>query len=168
MERIVSYLEKLGYTVEEQGKIEKFLVVFKAGQPIGFILQDLTVKLVSGSDTTNNIQAVIDYLIENQGLDNVGAKELLLCSYRGSQLTTYFDTDEMKPCYVCYVRNSDTGEVKSSIYQEEDTAAYMFISQTKMLDLRKFTAQQETFGDRVRNRLINYLLAKNKENAGQR
>jgi len=167
MERIVSYLEKLGYTVEEQGKIEKYLVVFKAGQPVGFILQDLTVKLVSGSETMDNIQAVIDYLNENEGLEYVGASELLIASYKGSRLTTYFDVKEMKPWYVCYIRSMDTGEVVNSTYADRDTAAYMFITQTKMLDLRKFTAQQESFSGRMRNRLINYLLAK-KEKAGQR
>lgn len=168
MEKIVSYLEKLGYIVEEQGRIEKYLVVFKGKQPIGFILPDLTVKLVSGYESQDNIQAVVDFLNDNQGLESVGASELLLAGYRGSQLTTYFDVKSMLPLFVCYIRNLDTGEVITSTHRDADTAILAFVTQAHMIDLSKFTASKETFGDRIRGRLLNYLLAQKNEKAGQR
>ncbi len=47
LEQIASYLEKLGYTTEEQGTIEKYLVVFRSGKPLGFILSDCSMRLVT-------------------------------------------------------------------------------------------------------------------------
>jgi hypothetical protein len=159
MEKIVAYLEKLGYTVEEQGKLEKYLVVFKNNRPIGFILPDLTVKLVSDAGEQNNIREIIDYVNKNQGLESVGASEFLLASYRGSQMTTFFDTGTMHPAYVTYVR-TNTGEVKNTTYKDFDTAMYFFITQTQMIDLRKFAVQHESLSVRLRTWLINYLLSK--------
>lgn len=170
MEQIVSYLEKLGYTVEEQGKgkIEKYLVVFKDGSPVGFILPDLTVKLVSGAGEQNNIKTIIDFINQNQGLTPVGASELLVATYKGSQLTTFFDVKAMQAAYVIYIRENSSGEVKRTKYSDFDTAVYFFLTQTQMVDLTKFTAQRESFGDRLLTKSINYLLSKKKERAEQR
>lgn len=159
MEKIVAYLEKLGYTVEEQGRLEKYLVVMKNNRPIGFILQDLTVKLVSDAGEQSNISEIINFINENQGLESVGASEFLLASYRGSQMTTYFDTDTMHPAYVTYIR-SGSGEIKNTTYTNFDTAMYFFITQTNMIDLRKFAVQHESLSVRFRSWLINYLLSK--------
>ncbi len=167
MEKIVSYLEKLGYVVEEQGKLEKYLVVFKENRPIGFILPDLTVKLISDAGEHNDIRKIIEFLNQNQGLDRVGASEFLLANFKGSQMTTYFDVKSMRPVFVMYLRGTDTGEVKSFTYDDFDTAIYSFVAQTQMIDPHKFSVQRESFGDRIRTRLINYLLIKSKERAAQ-
>ena len=167
MDKIVAYLEKLGYSVEEQGKIEKYLVVFKEGRPIGFILNDLTVKLISDAGEQNDIRKIIEFLDCNQGLDSVGASEFQLANFKGSQMTTYFDVKSMRPAFAIYLRGADTGEVKSSTYNDFDTAVYSFVTKTQMIDLSKFSAQRESFGDRMRTRLIDYLLTKSKERAEQ-
>ena len=54
-QKIIAYLEKLGFTVEEQGRLEKYLVVIKSNRPVGFIMADLSVRLVPDADENGNI-----------------------------------------------------------------------------------------------------------------
>lgn len=166
MDKIVIYLEKLGYTVEEQGKVEKYLVVFKDGLPLGFILQDLTVKLVSDAEKHNDIQKIISFVNQNNNLSAVGASEFLLLSFKGNQLTNYFDVNSMEPHYVTYIHDG-TGEVRNTVYNDYDTAIYTFVTQTQMIDLKKFSARKVTVGERIRNKLLDYLLTKSREQAEQ-
>lgn len=123
IEQIISYLEKLGYTVEEQGNLAKYLVVFKAGRPIGFVFPDLTVKLVTGTGEQDNIEKIIDFINQNKGLESAGKSEFLLASFRGNQLTTFFDVKSMCAKYASYIVGN-TGETKSIIYENHSKAIF--------------------------------------------
>jgi hypothetical protein len=170
MDKIVSYLEKLGFTVEEQGKLAKYLVVFKAGLPIGFILPDLSVKLVSGAGGQNDIEEIIKFINSNKELESVGASEFLLASYRGNQLTTFYDVKSMHVKFTTYIRDGTTGEVMNKVYENYDSAVFFFVSQTNMINLDALrTTNHESLSNRFRTWLINYLLSKSKqEKAEQR
>jgi hypothetical protein len=164
MEKIISYLEKLGFTVEEQGKLAKYLVVFKAGLPIGFILPDLTVKLISGVGEQNNIEEIIKFINSNKELDSVGASEFLLASYRGNQMTTFYDVKSMHVKFTTYIRDGVTGEVATKVYENYESAVFFFVSQTNMIDLNTLrTSNRESLGERIRTWMINYLLSKSKQ-----
>ena len=170
LEKVVIYLEKLGYTVEEQGKIQKYLIVFRAGLPIGFILMDMTVKLVADADEQQEqcLKNVIAFVNENKDLMGVGNSEYLLVDYKGNRLTTFYDINSMSAQFVSYVHSDSTGEVVSTAFSNYDTAIYNFVAATKMMNLDALkAAKHDTFGDRMRTRLINYLINKSKEKAEQ-
>lgn len=162
MDQIAVYLEKLGYEVEDQGKIKRFLLVLKDGLPIGFILQDFTVKMISGEDTQkyDMLQRIVSFVRTNQHLQTAGQgnAEYIVITYRGNQLTTFFDLKTGQERYAVYIIN-DSGEVSSTIptFDTYDAAIREFISQTSMIDL-KAAAAKEPFHIRWRRRLVKHLM----------
>ena len=155
-QKIIAYLEKLGYTVEEQGRLEKYLVVFKSNRPVGFIMADLSVRLVPDFDDNGNIQQIIGFIQKNQDLQIIGGSEFLLISFRGYQLTTFFDEKAMSVKFASYIHGGN-GEVQTAIYSSYDTAIYRFVTQTQMFDIKKYLAPKMTFKERIRKRLISFL-----------
>lgn len=167
MEKIVSYLEKLGYTVEEQGGIAKYLVVFKDGLPIGFIMPDLSVRLISGADDNHDIAKIVDFVRRNSTLQSVGTSEFLLAVFKGSQLTTFYDAKSQSVSYAVYISNPE-GEVQSHRYDQYDTAAYLFATQSGLIRPEQLKAHRLTIGDRLRGKMLDYLLSKSQERTVQR
>ena len=168
MEKIVSYLEKLGYTVEEQGTLVKYLVVFKDGLPIGFIMPDLSVKLVTGAGEQQDLNQVIAFVTENKDLPEVGGSEYLVASYRSNQLTTFYDVKTMNEAFAIYVHDGQ-GHKANYIYKNYDAAVYDFVNLSGMMDLTKFQSRKrQTLGQRFRNWLLQYLMNKSDEKAEQR
>lgn len=155
-QKIISYLEKLGYTVEEQGRLEKYLVVFKDNLPVGFIMSDLSVRLISDAEGDDGIQEIIGFIQKNQNLQSIGSSEFLILDYRGNQLTTFYDDKSRTIKFASYVHDGN-GEVQSVIYQSEDTAIHRFIIQTQMIDLKKFLPAKSSLKDRIRQWLIRFL-----------
>ena len=160
LEQIASYLEKLGYTTEEQGTIEKYLVVFRSGKPLGFILSDCSMRLVSDVEGTDGIRDAIAFLQKNQYLQPVGNGEFLLARYRQDQMTTYFDMKDRLVRYAVYLVDKNTGEAANTIYESYDDAAYRFITDSRMADLKKYLPQKKSFSERIREKLLRYLLSK--------
>lgn len=156
-QKIIAYLEKLGYTVEEQGRLEKYLIVFKEGKPLGFILSDLSVKLVSDAEGCEHISEILDFIRKNQDLQSVGSSEFLIGEYRGNQITTFYDEKTMLVRFATYIHDCDTGEVHNAVYDSEEAADYHFITQTKILDIRKFMPVKRSLKERIRLRLIRFL-----------
>lgn len=163
LEQIAAYLEKLGYTTEEQGTIEKYLIVFQKGKPLGFILSDCSVCLVSDMQESDGIRDAIAFLKKNQSLKAVGNGEFLLGSYRQNQITTFYDVKNRLVRFAVYLLNNETGEVGNTVYESEDTAMYRFITESGMFDVKKYLPKQRSFADRIREKLLHYLLSKSKQ-----
>lgn len=160
LEQIAAYLKNIGYTVEEQGRIEKYLVVFRAGRPVGFILSDLSVKLVTDAEGQEALKKMIEFVRVNQNNQSVGKGEYVQLNYCGHRLTAFFSQKAMSVQYAAYIRDDETGEVHSTIYSSRDEAFYKFITQTQMIDLNRLIPAKKSFRERIRSRLIRYLLSK--------
>ncbi|HEX3016250.1 MAG TPA: hypothetical protein VHP31_00145 [Caproicibacter sp.] len=160
LEQIAAYLEKLGYTTEEQGSIEKYLVVFKDGKPLGFILSDCSVRVVSDAEGTGDVEEAIGFLQKNRDLQSVGNGEFLLAHYRKDQMTTFFDVKNHLVRYAVYLVDGNTGEADSTIFESYDAAAYCFVTQSRMIDLNRYLPRQKHLSERIREKLLHYLLSK--------
>ena len=160
LEQIASYLEKLGYTTEEQGTIEKYLVVFRSGKPLGFILTDCSMRLVTDVEGADDIRDAIAFLQRNQDLKPAGNGEFLLASYRNNQITTFYDVKDRLVRYAVYLVDRETGEVGNTVYESRDTAMYRFITDSRMADLKNYLPQKKSFSERIREKLLRYLLSK--------
>ena len=156
LQKIISYLEKLGYTVEEQGRIEKYLVVFKDNHPVGFIMSDLSVRLVSDAEGNDSIQEIIGFIQKNQNFKSVGSSEFLILDYRGDYVTTFYDDKARMIKFASYIHDGN-GEVQSAVYQSEEAAKCRFNVQTQMIDMKKFLPPKNSLKDRIRQRLIRFL-----------
>lgn len=165
---LAPYLEKLGYTVEEQGSIAKYLVVFKNRLPIGFIMPDLSVRLISEAADQDNIQKIVDFVRHNSHLQSVGGSEYLLAVFKGSQLTTFYNVKNQTVSYAVYISNSESGEVKQNRYEQYDIASYFFATQSGLIRAEQLKMRHPTIGDRIRGKLLDYLLSKLQERAVQR
>ena len=132
MEHVASYLEKLGYTIEEQGSISKYLVIFKEGMPLGFLMPDFTLSLVNTTDEEllNNI---ISFVKENDNSEIVSGHEYLVSSYRHHKLTTYYDTQLRMPCFATYIVSTDDGTVTVQAYTDIDIAKNDFLIKSHFL-----------------------------------
>lgn len=160
--KIAAYLEKLGYTAEEQGSIEKYLVVFKSGRPLGFILSDLSARLVADVKDTGNITDILNFLKKNRGRQSVGNGEFLLGLFCENKLTTFYDEKDRMVRYATYILDVQTGEVASTIFESYDDAAYRFVTQSHMIDFKKYLPKRDSFSEKVRKRIIKYLMSKSK------
>lgn len=158
MERVADYLEKLGFTVEEQGTIAKYLIIFKAGMPIGFILADYTVSLVSNEDETE-IKKVINFVNDNSYLELVGGSEYLLATFIANKITTYYDVTQKAICYVCYLVD-ENGCVNTQKFYDKNMALLNFVKKTKMLNPDDIKKNGVSFKDSMLNKLISYLMSK--------
>ncbi|MVB10833.1 hypothetical protein CAFE_15310 [Caprobacter fermentans] len=166
LDQAATYLEKLGYTAEKQGGLEKYLVVFRKARPLGFILADGSVRLVNGEKGADGIRQILGFLEKNHSLELVGNGEFLIGDIRGNQYTTYFDSADQIVRYAVYIHDKN-GEVRSTIFDSEKDAAYEFISKSQVIDLKKYLPQQEGFMNRARSRLIRYLMQQNNKNKQQ-
>ena len=155
-QKIISYLEKLGYTVEEQGRLEKYLVVFKDNHPVGFIMSDFSVRLVSDAEGDDGIQEIIGFIQKNQGLQSVGSSEFLILEYRGSQITTFYNDKSRTIKFASYIHDGN-GELQNAVYQSEEAAILRFVVQTRMIDLKKLLPAKNSLKDRIRQWLIRFL-----------
>lgn len=165
LEQIANYLEKIGYTAEQQGSIEKYLVVFLKGRPLGFVLSDGSVQMVSGAEGADSIQDILNFLKKNENLQSMGKGEFLLASYRSDRLTTFYDGKDKIVRYVSYIHNGSTGEVNSTIYESYDDAVFRFVKGSGMINFKKYLPRKESFADRTRERLIRYLISKSNHKA---
>ncbi len=163
LEQVAAYLEKLGYTTEEQGTIEKYLVVFQSGKPFGFILSDCSVHLVADAEGIDNICDAISFLQKNGDLQPVGNGEFLLARYRQDQMTTYYDMKDRLIRYAVYLVDGDSGEVGNTVYESYDDAVYRFITGSGMADLKRYLPQKKSFSERIREKLLRYLLSKSSQ-----
>ncbi len=155
MDKIAIYLEKLGYTIEEQGTISHYLVIFKDGIPIGFLMQDCTLSLVNKNDEAGLVD-VINFVKEHSNLEIVAGHEYLLATYKANKLTTYYDTKLRKVCYATYIVH-DGDDVKSQTYTNSYSAVMDFVVQSDMLQSGDLKRNHENMKDKIINKLINYL-----------
>jgi hypothetical protein len=160
--KVSAYLEKLGYTSEEQGSLEKYLVVFKDGHPLGFILSDLSVRLVSDVKGAENISEILNFLKKNRDRQSVGNGEFLLGLFCDNKLTTFYDEKDRMVRYATYIFDEKTGEVSSTIFESYDDAAYRFVTQSHMIDFKKYLPKRDSFSEKIRKRIIKYLMSKSK------
>ena len=162
LSKVAAYLEKLGYTAEEQGSIEKYLVVFKGGRPLGFILSDLSVRLVSDVRGTENIEEILSFFKKNHSRQRVGNGEFLLGLFYENKLTTFYDEKDRIVRYATYIQDVSTGEAVSTIFESYDDAVYRFVTQSHMIDFKKYLPKRDSFSEKVRKRIIKYLMSKSK------
>ncbi|HCC02411.1 MAG TPA: hypothetical protein DEP60_06885 [Ruminococcaceae bacterium] len=164
MDQIAAYLEKLGYEVEDQGKIKRFLLVLKDGLPIGFILSDFTVKMIAGEEAqkASELNKIVAFVKANQHSETAGhnSAEYIMVTYRGNQLTTFYDLEAEKSRYAIYIIDKN-GEVSDTppLFDSYKAAMHEFILQTGMIDL-KAVFKKEPFRIRWRRKLINRLMKK--------
>ena len=159
MEKLVSYLEKLGYSVEELGRITKFLTVLKDGRPIGFILPDFSVSIVNNvpSSEREALLGVIRFVREYSDLEPVGGFEYQIAAYRGTQLTAYFDPDVQAPRYAVYVPDQN-GEVVPSIYDDAYIAQVNFAILSQLIHSEDIVkGSKGSLRERAINSAINFL-----------
>lgn len=170
MEKLVSYLETLGYTVEEQGRIQKFLIVFYQGLPVGFILPDYSVRLVTDADgmQRESLGKIVAFFQEHHNLPSVGSGEFMILNYRGNQLTVFFHPKHQRIHYASYTVSPETGETHRNLYMNYDTAIHHFIEQTQMINLHELhSLPRKTLSERFSEWLLQYLLKKSQEKLEQ-
>ncbi|WP_042435682.1 hypothetical protein [Faecalispora jeddahensis] len=170
MEKLVSYLETLGYTVEEQGRIQKFLIVFYQGLPVGFILPDFSVRLVTDADGVQreSLGKIVAFFQEHNNLPSVGSGEFMILNYRGNQLTVFFHPKHQRIQYASYTVSPETGETQRNLYMNYDTAIHHFIEQTHMINLHEpYSLPRKTLSERFSEWLLQYLLKKSQEKLEQ-
>lgn len=152
MEKITAYLENLGYTVLEQGKLGKFCTILKDGMPLGFLLSDLTLQVISGTEC-GPLQAALSFEKENGELEPVGKGEYLLAQYRQQKLTTFFDLETQKPNFVVYL------DGRSVPFDKEEDARYHFATRSGLMP-EESAKERTSWLYRLRERIIRYLLQK--------
>lgn len=166
MEQLVLYLETIGYTIEEQGKVQKYLIVFYDGLPVGFILPDFSIRLVTDADGAHQkaLPQILAFFGEHKDLPTVGNGEFLLVNYRGSQLTAFYHTKHKKIQFASYVILNETGEVQKTLYTDYQVAIKNFVQQSHMIELQELkSVPQKSLGKYIRKRLLQYLLNKSQE-----
>lgn len=158
MERIAQYLEKLGYTVEEQGSILRYLILIKKGVPIGFILPDYKVSLAN-KDDEQEILDVINFVQQNDKLDIVAGSEYLLATYIVNRLTTFYDTKNKVVSYVSYLVD-EIGTVTTETYTDKAVAVVEFVTKTGMLNIDEIKGKGLSLKDAMINKTIAFLASK--------
>ena len=160
LEEIASYLEKLGYTSEEQGGIEKYLVVCQKGRPLGFILSDGSLCLVEDAEGAEGVRDAIGFLQKNRGLQPVGNGEFLVSSHRRDQLTTFYDVGAKREMFATYLVDKESGEVRHTVYQSCEDAEYHFVTESGQINLSQYLPRKKGLSERMREKLLSYLLSK--------
>lgn len=158
MERIAIYLEKLGYTIEEQGSIARYLVIFKSGVPVGFIMPDHTMSLVN-KEAEASLSEVIKFVTENLNLELVAGAEYLVATYKGSKLTTYYDVEQNLVSYASYIVDKN-GEIETQLYFDLYTATIDFATKSQMLNPHDIKHSGIGFKDNLINKIVKFLLTK--------
>ena len=162
MDEIAAYLEKLGYAVEDQGQIKHFLLVLKDSLPVGFILPDYSVRMIEDVDDTaaGVLPKVINFVKANQGLPMAGKSEYIVATYRGNQLTTFFDVNSGLVKYAVYTINQDSGEltIDGQPYESYDNAALAFVTVTGMIRMDELEPPKVPLNHRWRRKLARRLL----------
>lgn len=162
LDQAAAYLEKLGYTVEKQGNLEKYLVVFQKGRPLGFVLSNGSVRLVSGEKDIDRIHKVLQFLEKNSRYEIVGNGEFLIGNIMGNQMTTFYDNEEQIVRYAVYLHD-ENGEFNSTLFHSKEEAVYHFIMESQLIDLKTLLPRQESLMNRARSRLIGILMEQNKQ-----
>lgn len=158
MEQIAAYLEALGYQVEEQGKIKRFLTILKDGLPVGFILPDFSVRTMDSQD--DKLAEIVRFVQENQNLPIAGAgrQEYIIANFRASKLTTFYDTDLLKPRYNLYIEKEDGSIATPPPYDSYHAAMAEFLTATGITT--ELQTPKESFMTRWRRRRIAQLQRK--------
>lgn len=158
LQRIVLYLEKIGYSIEETGSLAKFLVIFRDGVPMGFILPDLTVSLVE-KENEDLLNLLVTFIRSNDGLDLVAGSEYLLSHYGSHKLTTYFDIESKQAKYACYIASD--GEVSHTVFDSPHDAGIQFAVLSGLVDPSALRNNGNcSFRDKLISKIIHYLSSK--------
>lgn len=160
LEEITAYLEKMGYTSEEQGSIEKYLVVFREGKPLGFILSDCSLRLVTDAKGAEGVRGAVAFFQKNRNLKPVGNGEFLVSLHRGNQVTTFYDMKNRHEMFAVYLEDKNNGETSNTIFETADDAEYYFIQESHQIDLNRYLPRKESLSERLRGKLLHYLLSK--------
>ena len=121
MNNLLDMLVKAGYEASTIGNDVLPCTLRKGGEPIGFLLEDMSVKLLPEREADRKgLENVISFAMENQGLDTV-QDEYKLSQYRNVILTATYDFDSGHPVYNIY--SQDKGQELLLLNSLEDLEA---------------------------------------------
>ncbi|OCN03408.1 hypothetical protein A7X67_11020 [Clostridium sp. W14A] len=120
MDNLLDMLTKAGYEVSSIGSDVLPCTLGLGDQPIGFLLEDLSVRLLPDQEKERaRIQPVIEFAAENQGIEQ-DQGEYKLSQYQNVILTASFDYESCRPVYNIYSEDQNkewtllnSSEVKS-------------------------------------------------------
>lgn len=160
MEKIVHYLERIGFTVTEQGSLaNKYIVILKDNKPIGFIFADMGISLTDKS-MEQDIQGLVEFINANNSLQLVGDGEYLIATYMHNNLTTYYDHESRTAKFLVRIVD-DMGIVSDYTYADVSKASLDFVVKSELIsseDLR--VVDKASLTDKLIKKLIKYLSAK--------
>jgi hypothetical protein len=159
--QLVTYLEALGYTVQEQRGIRPFCVVMRGTEPVGFLLDDYSLKLMDDGEDRESLQKILDFVRENQNLTLKGKNEYVLATYLSHQLTTFFDVQNKIPKYTVYI-TEESGKALSTLYTDREAALRSFVRDTEMVALEQLT-RRRSWGKRMEDKALHWLMERQKE-----
>lgn len=168
MNNVLDLLVKAGYEASTIGNDVLPCTLRKSGEPIGFLLEDMSVKLLPDREVDRKrLESVISFAVENQGLDTV-QDEYKLSRYRNIILTATYDFDSGHPVYNIYSQEKDQDLLLLNSVGDLDAAKRDYISRSGLAqeDLPDQAKQVDRLGkfiDAIKAR--GYSLKENREEA---
>lgn len=160
MEKIVHYLERIGFTVTEQGSLaNKYIVILKDQKPIGFIFADMGISLTDKS-MEQDIQSLIDFINANSSLQLVGDGEYLIATYLHNTLTTYYDHESRTAKWMVRIVD-DMGIVSDYTYSDVSKANLDFVVKSELISADNLKVIDNTsLSKKIIKKIIKHLSAK--------
>ncbi len=125
MSEIFDVLTKAGYELQNTGNDVLPASLLKDNEPVGFLMPDLTISLVSTKEELRkSLESTINFAIENQGLSTI-ENEYVLTQYGKTVLTTGYDFDTNEPTYSIYSVD-DKGKAIIDSFDNKDIATERF------------------------------------------
>lgn len=105
----------------------------------------------------------VGFLRENRDLQPLGNGEFLLASYRQNRVTACYDVKDRLVRYTVCLPDRDSGEVRTAVYESKDAAIRHFAEESEMLGRSGILLSRESLAERLREKLLRYLLSKSKQ-----
>lgn len=123
MSAIMNILTKAGYEINSTGNNVLPAALTRDGEPVGFLMPDLTVSLVTEkTHFKDSIQNALDFAIENNDLQQMDG-EYILTQYGKTVLTADYDFEEQHAVYKIYSLDGGGRTIIDSFDQKEQATA---------------------------------------------
>lgn len=156
MKQVVSYLEELGYQVEEQSsKSRHFLIILQELEPIGFLFEDYSIKLLQDEE---QLLSLISFVKEYQDCQTQGKDGYILATYLKNSVTAKYDAKNRS---VVYVTHYEDENILPKCYPSQDHALRDFVIQSGMVPT--LLSSHRTFRQKLEDKLFERLWERRKE-----
>jgi hypothetical protein len=147
MSNVMDMLVQAGYEASSIGSDVLPSTLRKGEEPIGFLLEDMSVSLLPNHETERQrLESVISFSVENQGLETVQG-EYKLSQYQDVILTAAYDFDAGRPIYDIYYEDKDKNLILRNSSEDRAAASRDFVSRSGLISGEIPTLTRET--DRI-------------------